>query len=186
MVPFLLDVARLLLERYSILAKQGDSSKVTPLHYAASLGSLKMTKLLLQTDASTAYELDNSGRSPIHMAALNGHVSVVREIYRCCPVSSEFLDSRSCNILHLAVERGRANVVDYILEDPELDDLLNERDVDGNSPLHLAASNRNLPIVYLLCTHQGVDTGVQNNKGLTALDIAELDDEPSMKVRKVI
>lgn len=43
---------------------------------------------------------------------------------------------------------------------------------DGCTALHLAADNGNFEATRWL-VYQGVDTNVKNNKGLTALDLAE-------------
>ncbi|PQQ06983.1 hypothetical protein Pyn_36587 [Prunus yedoensis var. nudiflora] len=50
----------------------------------------------------------------------------------------------------MAIVGGQANVVRYILETPELECLINQPDVNGNIPLHLATMERKTWIVYYL------------------------------------
>ncbi|XP_058087969.1 protein ACCELERATED CELL DEATH 6-like [Magnolia sinica] len=178
------DIMMKLLEQKPDLIKQADTYGSTPLHYAAYFGKLTMVHGLLQTDTSIAYLLDNDGYSPIHMAAINNHTDIIQELILRCPDSGELLDRRGRNVLHIAVERDKPNVVEYILKTAELEELINEPDSDGNTPLHVAIINRHLSIVYLLAAHDSVDMRAVNREGLTALDIALADNEPSLKLRK--
>ncbi|KAG9454771.1 hypothetical protein H6P81_007675 [Aristolochia fimbriata] len=179
-----LDVMEAILAKYPNLVGEADVYGRTPLHCAASLGNLRMVRRLLQLDGSAAYRPDNDGRSATHLASGGGHPAVVREIVSRCSDSFELLDGRGRNILHIAVERDKVGVVEYILENTHFEDLINEQDEDGNSPLHLAVIHHNLSIVYLLATHNRVDTSSANDGGLTPLDIAMEDNSPSFKVRK--
>ena len=53
-----------------------------------------------------------------------------------------------------------------------VNDLLNETDEDGNTPLHLAAAKLHSNIVSTLIQTGNVDTMTINKKCETALDIA--------------
>ncbi|XP_068660391.1 protein ACCELERATED CELL DEATH 6-like [Aristolochia californica] len=178
------NVMEAILGKYPELVGQVDIYGRTPLHCAASLRNLRMVRHLLELDSSAVYRPDNDGRSAIHLASGGGHTAVVREIVSCCPDAGELLDGRGRNILHIAVERDKLSVVEYILENTSFEYLINDQDADGNSPLHLAVINHNLSIVYLLATHNRVETSTVNIEGVTALDIAMADSDPSMKVRK--
>ncbi|KAM5585745.1 protein ACCELERATED CELL DEATH 6-like [Rosa sericea] len=152
------------------LGKEADRQGRTPLYYAASLGDHRTVQRLLELDTSTAYVLDKDGRSPIHVAARNGHTGVIREIIQHCPDSGELIDPYGQNALHIAISSGQANVVTYILETPELEGLINQSDIDGNTPLHLAAIARKTWILWYLKWDGRVNQRSKNKYGQTAFD----------------
>ncbi|CAL9017492.1 unnamed protein product [Prunus brigantina] len=144
------DIMEALLRFKQQLIKETDHQGRTPLFYAASLGQHRTVKRLLELDTSIAYVLDKEGHSPIHVAASKGHTSVIREIIQHCPDLAEICDLCGQNALHMAIIGGRAHVVRYILETPELECLINQPDVIGNTPLHLATIERKTWIMYYL------------------------------------
>lgn len=94
-------------------------------------------------------------------------------------------NSKGQNILHVAAASGKLNVIKYILETPRLKSLINERDKDGNTPLHLATKHWHPKLVSALTWDNEVDLRLVNNDGLTALDIAECNIENSSTFRQV-
>ncbi|XP_021834344.1 protein ACCELERATED CELL DEATH 6-like isoform X2 [Prunus avium] len=165
------DIVEVLLRFKQQLIKETDHQGRTPLYYAASLGQHRMVKRLLEVDTSIAYVLDKEGHSPILVAANKGHTSVIREIIRHCPDSGEICDQYGQNALHMAIVGGQANVVRYILETPELECLINQPDVNGNTPLHLATMERKTWIVYYLMWDGRVHQSSKNKCGQAAFDI---------------
>ncbi|KAL6283866.1 hypothetical protein ACE6H2_014795 [Prunus campanulata] len=165
------DIVETLLRFKQQLIKETDHQGRTPLFYAASLGQHRTVQRLLELDTSIAYVLDKEDHSPIHVAASKGHTSVIREIIRHCPDSGEICDLYGQNALHMAIVGGRANVVRYILETPELECLINQPDVIGNTPLHLATTERKTWIMYYLMWDGRVHQSSINKCGQTAFDI---------------
>jgi len=106
----------------------------------------------------------------IHIAASRGHVSVLKEIMLSCPDSWDILGPDRQNVLHMAVKHQQQNVIEYILEEcPIIDALINQKDWDGNTPLHLLSiSNYSLPQLIL---HPMADKGVSNGGKMTPLDL---------------
>ncbi|GMN60718.1 hypothetical protein TIFTF001_029825 [Ficus carica] len=51
--------------------------------------------------------------------------------------------------------------------------LVNERDTKGNNPLHLAAERAHPKVVSILTWDLKVNLGLMNQRGMTALDVAE-------------
>ncbi|XP_068339667.1 protein ACCELERATED CELL DEATH 6-like isoform X1 [Pyrus communis] len=165
------DIVEVLLRFKQQLVKETDHQGRTPLHYAASLGDHKTVRRLLEIDTSTAYVLDKEGQSPIHVAAREGRGSVIREIIQHCPDSGELVDPFGRNTLHIAIQGGQVNVVRYILETPDLEGLINQPDVDGNTPLHLATIERKTWILYYLTWDGRVNQRSKNKYGQTASDV---------------
>ena len=129
----------------------------TPLHCAASMGYLEGVRYLLGRNASTAIERDKDGFFPIHMASAKGHVHLIQEFHKHWPDVRELLNNKGQNILHVAATSGKLNVVNYILKTPELESLINDRDKDGNTPLHLATMHRHPKLVSALTWDKKVD-----------------------------
>ncbi|RVW25491.1 hypothetical protein CK203_105425 [Vitis vinifera] len=74
------------------------------------------------------------------MAAENGHLNVLKLFVKRCRYWVELLNNHHQNILHVAAQNGHLKVVRYIQNMFMVNDLLNETDEDGNTPLHLAAA----------------------------------------------
>ena len=106
------------------------------------------------------------------MAAENGHLNVLKLFVKrgCSWVVS--LNNHHQNILHVAAQNGHLKVVRYIQNMFMVNDLLNETNEDGNTPLHLAAAKVHSSIVSTLVQTGNMDTTATNKKGETVLDIA--------------
>ncbi|KAM7466926.1 hypothetical protein LguiB_014488 [Lonicera macranthoides] len=160
----------LLLNWKTDLAEEKDSNDQTPLHFIAHLGYADLVSSLLLLDKSIAYLDDYMGNKAIHIAASRGHVSVLKEIMLRCPDSWDMENYDYINILHIAVKYQQKNVIEYILEEcPIIETLINQKDYDGNTPLHLLSiSNYSLPQLIL---HPMADKGVSNYDKMTPLDL---------------
>ncbi|RVW99547.1 E3 ubiquitin-protein ligase MIB2 [Vitis vinifera] len=110
--------------------------------------------------------------TPAHLVAECGRRKALITILNACPHSVELLNQQRQNILHVAAQNGSVIVVKCILSLGEADDLINEPDKDGNTPLHLAAMNFHSSVVRCLALTRKVDIKAINNDGKTALDVA--------------
>ncbi|XP_062085303.1 ankyrin repeat-containing protein At5g02620-like [Humulus lupulus] len=143
-----------------------------PLHYAAHLGNVEVVELFLEINhSSITYVKDNNGMSALHIAAKEGHVNVMRSIVTKCPDTCESLDDRDRTALHVAVETSKKNAVKFFLQTLAFQDLINEQDKEGNTPLHLAAFQGHSKILEILARDPRVDKGALNKDGMTTLDI---------------
>ncbi|KAE9457630.1 hypothetical protein C3L33_10461, partial [Rhododendron williamsianum] len=143
------------------------------LHFSASLGFLEGVKFLLSNFCSAAYQRDKYGLFPIHTATSKGHVDIIQGMLQHCPDSRELLTLQGQNIFHVAAKSGNDKAIISMLKMPELEKLLNEKDDEGNTPLHVATICGHPRIVRALTGDERVDLELGNNDGLTALDIAE-------------
>ncbi|CAN6541410.1 unnamed protein product [Malus baccata var. baccata] len=154
------------------LTKEVDEKGWTPLHYAASMGHTSIVKSLLAADKSAAYIGDNEKVTPLHVAALGGHAEVMKELIACCPDCCELVDRRRRNALHFCIKKRHHQVEQLVRQDPWLSNvLLNGKDEDGNTPLHLMA--------YAWYNNAGfirdarVDKMTFNKENLNALNIVQ-------------
>ncbi|RVW25483.1 Serine/threonine-protein phosphatase 6 regulatory ankyrin repeat subunit B [Vitis vinifera] len=102
-------------------------------------------------------EKDSCGKSPLHYAAASGVLALVDHLLQLKPSNGSFLDGNLTTPAHMATENGHLNhpknghlkVVRYIQNMFMVNDLLNETDEDGNTPLHLAAAKLHSNILVL-------------------------------------
>lgn len=172
-----LDTVQILLEKKPGLIYEKDSYGRTPLHYAAASSDFLVWIVcghLLKRDSSIALLQDHYQATPAHLAAECGRRKALITILNACPHSVELLNQQRQNILHVAAQNGSVIVVKCILSLGEADDLINEPDKDGNTPLHLAAMNFHSSVVRCLALTRKVDIRAINNDRKTALDVAQV------------
>nr|TKS11531.1 hypothetical protein D5086_0000072640 [Populus alba] len=136
------------------------------LHLAASMGFLSGARLLVSRCPVAASQRNDEGNLPIHVACQKGHLEVVRELLSFWLDPMDFLNENRQNILHVAAESGQMKIVDEILRNRDLEALINEKDYDGNTPLHLAAMYGRPEIVQALVSDKRVDKRIVNNEKL--------------------
>lgn len=153
--------------------QQRNSIGKSPLHAAVCIGFTEGVKFLLQRQFESAYQKDKQGLYPIHSAATKGLVDIIRIMLQHRPDTRELLTVHGQNILHVAARSGKYKAVEYMLKRPELDMLINEKDADGNTPLHLATIYAHPKLVGILVRDKRVTPKLLNNNRQMALDIAE-------------
>ncbi|KAK4260544.1 hypothetical protein QN277_003642 [Acacia crassicarpa] len=176
-----------LLTRNLFLAKQADENGWVPLHLAVIVGRSEIIELLVSKDRSTTYMRDNKGRTALHLAALDSKVSAMEIILKYCPDCCELVDEKGCNALHYTTMDEEASYFyptafkEILKNEPLMRNLCNEKDDDGNTPLHYIA--RLAPKwktyhyhVLLEPQFQGVvDMMACNKYGQNPLDVARAD-----------
>uniref|UniRef100_A0A0D2ZTJ1 PGG domain-containing protein n=1 Tax=Brassica oleracea var. oleracea TaxID=109376 RepID=A0A0D2ZTJ1_BRAOL len=173
------DVLDVILSEDTDLLNERDEEGRTCLSVGASMGYYKGICKVLDRSTNSVYERDEDGSFPIHMAVKKGHEKVVREILKRCPDSVVLINKQGQNILHIAAKSGKAVsfLLGYIRRLYTKYHLINEQDVDGNTPLHLATINWRPRTVDSLTSFASTTTNIlniQNKDGLRPLDLAEL------------
>lgn len=145
----------------------------TPIHYAATTGYVEGIRILLRKCIASALECNTKGHLPIHLASKWGHYEVLKELlHQEWPNSRVLLNKKGQNVLHIAVKNRQENLVKYLLN-IKTEKLINfnQGDKNGNTALHLASEKFIPSILFCLTRDRRINVNLQNNEGLTALDI---------------
>ncbi|MGJ2543760.1 ankyrin repeat domain-containing protein, partial [Salmonella enterica subsp. enterica serovar Paratyphi A] len=148
----MLDITTILLGWKQELIDKPDAHGWTALHYAAHCGNVSGVRKLLEINYRLGHikagEKDDE-KTALHMAAAAGNVEVMNEIMSACPDCWDMVDSKGYNVLHVAAEMEREEVINFILGMPSSSQLINQKSIEGNTPLHLLAASKlilNMPL----------------------------------------
>ncbi|GMY20739.1 protein ACCELERATED CELL DEATH 6-like isoform X2 [Fagus crenata] len=175
-----------ILDKFPNTISEGDVCGRIPLHYAAYYGDTEVVEQFLEKNISLAYKKDEEGMSALHISAKEGRVNVIRTLFTKCPYTFELLDNKRRTVLHLAVESGDIDAVKIFLEKKASQDIINEQDEEGNTPLHLAAINGCYEILTMLVDESKVDKWAINKKGKNIADIIQLHKQFTVSEKETI
>ena len=167
-----------MLEKQPQLAQKADYHKRTALFYAAEANKHSHVETILKTDKSCAFLRDDTGLTPLLRAASLGQLQAVRAILLYCPESVTICDKNGKTALHVVELKEYADGVE-LLQIPALERLINEQDLDGNTPLHLAAMNSSYVKANVVIDSEKGDLNIRNKEGFTAWDLIRLQPELS-------
>ncbi|XP_054779707.1 protein ACCELERATED CELL DEATH 6-like isoform X2 [Prosopis cineraria] len=145
----------------------------TPLHYAAYSSYVEGVRELLTKSNLVAFQRNLNGDLPIHIACRNRHVQVVKELLSGgWPYTRIWLNNKGQNILHIAAESGQNDMVKFLLKHSDIHAAnVNEKDLNGDAPLHLASRKLHLWTLLHLSRDERIDVNLVNDQSLTARDI---------------
>ncbi|AGO10910.1 AaceriAFR600Cp [[Ashbya] aceris (nom. inval.)] len=158
-----------------------DSEHHTAFHWACAMGNLPIVEALLQAGASPR-ALNQAGETPLMRASLFHNSYTKRTYPRIFQLLQDTVfdvDSRSQTVVHHIVKR-KSNTqsalyyLDVLLSklkdfSPQyrIETLINAQDYKGNTPLHIAAINRDKKFFQTLVGNGALST-IKNHDGVTA------------------
>jgi len=157
-------MAKRVMEKHPSLARQENETKNTPMHLAANEDKVDVITALLEHDRSLGYLISTDGAPLLCIAACQGHVGVARELLKHCP-DAPYCDAEGSTCLHTAVLSKQAEFVDFLLGSQQLQHLINMANNNGETALHLAATNNETKMVAAFLRHQDIDATVLDNAG---------------------
>ncbi|KAL4561390.1 hypothetical protein LXL04_033556 [Taraxacum kok-saghyz] len=151
----------------------------TPLHIAAACGHTQIVKELLNVDHGLCLIKGKDRKIPLHLAVVKGRVEVVRELLFASLDSVECATAQLQTSLHLAVKNNQFEAFQVLMQHLKIamkENLLNSKDIHGNSILHLSVSMKQYEVVDFLLNGQvtskeKIELNSLNKSGLTPLDM---------------
>ncbi|KAF4995239.1 hypothetical protein FGRMN_5270 [Fusarium graminum] len=138
----------------------------TPLHLAIRSGLLSKALLLKQYLGNTIK--DQEGRLPHHLACENYWESIV--LYNAMGITTPLVtDLQGRHMFHFFAGHGHESGLAYMLDGNR--DAINDRDIDGWTPLHWACRHQNLDAIELLLKN-GAECNAVAISGLRPYDVA--------------
>lgn len=142
-----LDLVKELLSRKPEFATELDSRGSTPLHLAAAKGHVEVVRELLWADNAACLVRNQDGRTALHVAAVKGRAEVVGELVKARSESTRALTDRGESVMHLCVGSNRLEGLRVLVESVGKDDeVLNWKDGNGNTILHIAVAKKQLEV----------------------------------------
>lgn len=157
-----LDVVRCLLGNGEAPIHTQDHIGATALHYACASGHLDLIELLIGAPRRKYVLIDDLGRTPLFWAAENGESVVVKA-----------MTSRTSSA---SLPSGKAAASEHFFGDFVRLTLPRCKDHQGRLPLHAAAAAGKFDAVELLLERTDIDPETTDEEGMTALDLADLND----------
>lgn len=158
----------------SLLLKAGaspdsrDQNKQTPLHKLVRSGCLECLTLLLDAGANLN-AADKNGVSPILQAAKTGQTALIDTLLQA-GANRQASDNASRSALWWAVKNEHKPAALALLHQQLVDNALNQPDLDGLTPLHLAVQHNDLELVTRLASPNTINATTE--RGSTPLTLA--------------
>ncbi|XP_074293924.1 uncharacterized protein LOC141621126 [Silene latifolia] len=143
----------------------------SPLHVASGKGYLEIVKALTSVNRNMCLAPDIDGYNPVHVAAVRGHVHVIDDLLKVVPQAARERIKDCSSVLHLCVKHCQVDALVFLINVVDDVELLNFRDADGNTVLHLAVANKNTQMVKFLLKNKKMEKNAINKNGMTAMDI---------------
>ncbi|RVW50825.1 Ankyrin repeat-containing protein BDA1 [Vitis vinifera] len=176
-----------------ILERLVTASADTPLHVAAHAGTpgfckgshqaqVQCVRRLIEISSELCCLKGRDGMTPLHCASVKGRAETMNLLLSASPLCVLEVTERGETALHIAAKNNQLDalrvLVEWLWRSKTLV-VINSKDGDGNTVLHLAAARKNHQAIELLLScNDGVpevlEVNAINKKGLTALDLLML------------
>ncbi|KAG8375719.1 hypothetical protein BUALT_Bualt10G0129700 [Buddleja alternifolia] len=161
-----------LVTRKPELARELDSRGSSALHLASAKGHVGIIKALVALDPDMCFLRDKDGRNPIHIAGQKGRIGVLKELLGAeSGAARALLQLRGETILHLCVDYCQFDAFQFLVENVDFQDLINCKDSNGNTILHLAVADKQIKTIDYLLDKTNIEVNSANANGQTAMDI---------------
>jgi ankyrin repeat protein len=147
-----------------------DANGNTPAHKAAKIFKLDILEVLVKAGADLKIKNNNGETAAEKFLMLSlesgDEKSVRRALELGANVNTVFIDSGNSTSLHKAVIIG-VPMVQFLLHNKAH---VNAKNIDGDTPAHIAAQTGNKAMVDLLAKY-GADLNIKNKEGKTVKDL---------------
>jgi hypothetical protein len=179
---------------FDFTGSNGDRPRGSPLYYASLCGFRDLTAHLLAENPQHVNAPLGLNRSPLAVALYKGHFGVANLLHQC-GADVGIRGGRNRTFLHASSARGRIDIVQWLLDhdnkaNSQYNDrhetapnfaaalglvrqsvIVNAKDEDHRTPLHLASEGAHVEIVRLLL-QRGADVATRDPRRNTSLHLA--------------
>ncbi|KAK3104827.1 hypothetical protein FSP39_011109 [Pinctada imbricata] len=141
----------------------------TSLHVSIGKAVLACVKLLREKRAKCTIK-DHTGDTAMHLAIIVGNPDIMKCVLGSSRVDFAVANGKGFNVLQWAVLKKSSSAVDFILSRKK--DVIEAKTADGQTALHIAASNGFVEIVSALIFKGKCDINVRDKKKRTPLMLA--------------
>ncbi|KAK8481232.1 hypothetical protein V6N12_037161 [Hibiscus sabdariffa] len=157
-------------------ARKLNHQGLSPIHLAVQNGHKELVLRFVEIDKDLVRVRGKEGETVLHYISKVGNPDgLLDRFLEVCPDCIRDVTTQNRTSLHIAVKNERFDVfqvlVRMIRKKDYYREVMNQKDEDGNTALHIAASS-NQPQVLKLLLECKADKHVTNQDGLTALDLA--------------
>ncbi|KAL4601351.1 hypothetical protein ACB092_11G266900 [Castanea dentata] len=159
----------------------------SPIHLALKNGHIELVRQLLEIDRDLAHVKGKECITPLHYVAETGdcHIDLLDKFLLVSPNSIADVTVRDETALHIALKKEQLDAFKFLVgwlgrnlfKNTSLNvfSVLNQKDDEGNSVLHIVVSKNETQVVSHLLTwgFRFVDVNSTNLEGHTAWDIAQ-------------
>ena len=147
------NLVREMLSQNGELALELNSLRQSPLHLASARGHVEVVKEILNANPGACFVRDRDGMIPLHVAAIKGRVEVLEELVNANKATVFLLTESGEPILHLCAKNNKFEALMKLVDMVEDANLVNLRDQEDNTVLHLLSAKENsevyiLPVVF--------------------------------------
>ncbi|XP_039011102.1 ankyrin repeat-containing protein BDA1-like isoform X2 [Hibiscus syriacus] len=163
-------------------AKEVNKDGFSPLHMAAANGHIEIVRELMNIDPKLCSVAGREKKTPFHFAAMKGRVDVINEMLGRYAECIEGVTVQKETALHLAIKNNQFEAIKVMVAwivRMKKEDILNLKDEQGNTLLHLATWKKQRQVIELVLgsgtTSPGLlDINATNRTGLTAMDVLQM------------
>ncbi|XP_053670468.1 uncharacterized protein LOC128720798 [Anopheles nili] len=164
------EIARLLVKQHVPLTTLSGTDRL-PLHYAIQYHENELLPVLCSDDI----DVDSESHRLVKRTIKYGNFEALKFLVDTRQAKLCFVDKQKNTVLHLCAKYGRLEMLHYLFDNHQAvimdGDLLNRRNVNSKTVLHLAVQNRQTAMVTLLLA-QGVDPSPADDTGRSAYEWA--------------
>ncbi|XP_019091916.1 PREDICTED: ankyrin repeat-containing protein At5g02620-like [Camelina sativa] len=176
-----IDLAMELMILKPSFAKKLNAHGFSPLHLAVENQQVELALELVKFDPSLVRTRGRGGMTPLHLVAKKGDVDLLTEFLLICPESIRDANVNGETALHITVMNDRyedlkviRGWMQRIRDNDALSTeihVLNRRDREGNTALHLAAYKNSHQALKQLLKCMSLNRNIRNKSGMTVLDV---------------
>ena len=125
------------------------------IHLAAANGHVNVVERLLGISHELCYLRGKGGLTPLHYASIKGRADTISLLLSSSPLCVVEETERGETALHIAVRNNQLEALRVLVEGLKRSNnlvIINWKDREGNTILHLAAARKNHQVTNLPCT----------------------------------